>query len=110
MPQGKSLRLVMMGTGSFAVPTFSALLGGAHPVIGLVTQPDRPVGAQRGSTRQGDAPMKAMADARGLRVLQSDSINAPEAIAALRALQPDLLVVAAYGQILSRDVLSVPTH
>ena len=49
------MRLVMMGTGTFAEPTFEALLAGPHQVVGLVTQPDRPTGKERGSTRQAAA-------------------------------------------------------
>src|ERR1051326_8112976 len=102
------MRLVMMGTGTFAEPTFKALLASAHAVVGLVTQPDRHVGQERGSTRQTGEGMKAIAQQHGMAVLQPESINTPEGIAALGKLQPDLLVVAAYGQILSRDVLAVP--
>jgi methionyl-tRNA formyltransferase len=102
------MRLVMMGTGTFAEPTFQALLAASHPVVGLVTQPDRPAGQERGSTRQIGRSLKAMAVERNIPVLQPESINAPEGSAALRAFQPDLLVVAAYGQILSKEVLAVP--
>src|ERR671939_373158 len=97
------LRIVMMGTGTFAEPTFEALLAGPHPVVGLVTQPDRPAGAERGSTRQTGRPLKAIAQERGVPVVQPASINTPEGVAALKALAPDLLVVAAYGQILSAE-------
>ncbi len=104
------MRIVMMGTGLFAVPTFDALLVGPDPVVGLVTQPDRDRGAVRGSTRQTGRGMKEIALAHGVPVFQPESINTPEGIAQLREWRPDLLVVAAYGQILSRDVLAVPTH
>src|SRR5207302_3074819 len=100
----------MMGTGTFAQPTFQALLSGTHQVIGLVTQPDRPVGQERGSTRQTGRGMKTIALEQQVPVLQPESINTPEGVAGLRAWQPDLLVVAAYGQILSKDVLAVPPH
>jgi methionyl-tRNA formyltransferase len=102
------MRIVMMGTGLFAEPTFEALLAGPHPVVGLVTQPDRAVGAERGSTRQTGKGMKNIALTRNVPVYQPDSVNTPEGVAELTKLAPDLLVVAAYGQILSRDVLSVP--
>ena len=59
------MRLVMMGTGMFAEPTFRALLDGPHQVVGLVTQPDRPIGQERGSTRQIGPGLKAMAVERG---------------------------------------------
>src|SRR5207237_5422411 len=52
------MRLVMMGTGTFAEPTFEALLSGPHPVVGLVTQPDRVIGQERGSTRRAQHGMK----------------------------------------------------
>ncbi len=100
------MRLVMMGTGSFAEPTFLELLKSSHVLAGLVTQPDRVMGKERGSTRQARQGMKEIAIERGLPVLQPDSINTPEGAASLKALHPDLLVVAAYGQILSRDVLA----
>jgi methionyl-tRNA formyltransferase len=104
------MRTVMMGTGSFARPTFEALLASPHPVAGLVTQPDRAVGQERGSTRQTGPSLKDVALAHNVPVFQPESINTPEGVAALRGLRPELLVVAAYGQILSRDVLAVPPH
>ena len=104
------MRLVMMGTGLFAEPTLEALLTSSHEVVGLVTQPDRAVGQERGSTRQTGRGMKTIAQEKGVPVLQPESINTPEGVAALRELRPDLLVVAAYGQILSRDVLAMPAH
>jgi methionyl-tRNA formyltransferase len=99
------MRLVMMGTGTFAEPTFEALLGGPHPVIGLVTQPDRVAGQERGSTRQTGKGMKAIAQEKGIPVFQPESINTPEGVAQLKEWQADLFVVAAYGQILSKEVL-----
>src|SRR5688572_26254699 len=100
------MRLVMMGTGSFAEPTFRTILDRSHTVVGLVTQPDRATGKERGSTRQARQGMKEIALERGIPVLQPESINTPAGVASLQALQPDLLVVAAYGQILSKDVLA----
>ncbi|MBX9626219.1 MAG: methionyl-tRNA formyltransferase [Gemmataceae bacterium] len=103
------MRLVMMGTGTFAEPTFEALLSGfAGDVAGLVTQPERDGGNKRGSTRQTGKGMAAIAAAAGVPVVQPESINTPEGLEQLRALRPDLMVVAAYGQILSKDVLGVP--
>lgn len=102
------MRIVMMGTGTFAEPTFEALLASRHEVVGLVTQPDRAVGEKRGSTRQVGKGMKEIALERGIPVLQPESINTPDGVLALQNLRPDLLVVAAYGQILSREVLGVP--
>jgi methionyl-tRNA formyltransferase len=96
----------MMGTGSFAEPTFLKLLESAHPVVGLVTQPDRATGKERGSSRLAKQGMKEIALARQVPALQPESINTPEGVQTLAALKPDLLVVAAYGQILSNEVLS----
>ena len=85
---------------------------GRLSVAGLVTQPDRGVpggagspGHQRGSTRQTGPSLKEIARARGVPVDQPDSVNTPEGVAQLKAWRPDLLVVAAYGQILKADVL-----
>ncbi len=102
------MRIVMMGTGLFAEPTFEALLGSLHEVVGLVTQPNRDRGQLRASTRQTGRGMKEIAVAAGVPVFQPDSVNTPEGVAQLREFRPDLLVVAAYGQILSREALSVP--
>jgi methionyl-tRNA formyltransferase len=104
------MRIVMMGTGTFAEPTFQSLLQRAHPVVGLVTQPDRVIGHERGSTRRAQHGMKEIALAHHIPVYQPDSINTPDGVVKLREFQPDLLVVAAYGQILSQDVLAVPPH
>src|SRR5205807_5831332 len=102
------MSLVMMGTGTFAQPTFAALLAAPHPVVGLVTQPDRAIGQERGSTRQTGRGLKSIALEQNIPVFQPESINTPEGVAGLQAFAPDLLVVAAYGQILSKEVLSVP--
>src|SRR5918912_409099 len=99
-------RVVMMGTGTFARPTFEALLAEpALAVVGLVTQPDRDAGQVRGSTRQTGPSLKEVALARGVPVYQPDSVNTPEGVAQLREWRADLLVVAAYGQILKKEVL-----
>lgn len=97
-----SLRLIMLGTGTFAEPTFRALLGPSrHSVVGLVTQPDRAGGERRGSTRQVGVGMATLAEQAGVPVYQPESLNTPEGAAQLRAWDADLLVTAAYGQILS---------
>jgi methionyl-tRNA formyltransferase len=104
------VRLVMMGTGTFAEPTLEALLAGPDPVVGVFTQPDREGAQKRGSTRQVGRGMKEIAAEKGVPLFQPESVNTPEGVAMLRGLQPDLLVVAAYGQILSKEVLSIPTQ
>lgn len=102
------MRIVMMGTGLFAEPTLEHLLSRPGLVVGLVTQPDRATGVERGSTRQTGKGMKTIAEEHTLPVFQPESINTPEGVEILRSLAPDLLVVAAYGQILKPDVLAVP--
>ena len=105
------MRIVMMGTGTFAEPTFEALLGAfGSGVVGLVTQPERDAGSKRGSTRQTGKGMANIARAASVPVVQPESINTPDGVELLRAMQPDLLAVAAYGQILSKDVLAVPAR
>ena len=101
------VRIVFFGTPDFAVPTLRKLLDSPHPVVAVVTQPDRPRG--RGQ-RVSESPVKALAQARGLPVLQPSRLRDPEFAEAFRALQPDLGVVAAYGKLLPEDILSLPRH
>jgi methionyl-tRNA formyltransferase len=96
------MQLIMMGTGDFAVPTFRRLLDQGYSVRLLVTQPDRPQGRRQELI---PAPIKQLALARGIEVSQAESVNSPEAIERLAAIRPDLVVVAAYGQILSDALL-----
>jgi methionyl-tRNA formyltransferase len=98
----------MAGTGVFAEPTFETLLARPGQVVGLFTQPDRAVGQERGSTRQTGKGMKVIAAEHHVPVFQPDSINTPESADLLRSLDPDLLVVAAYGQILKDFILAIP--
>jgi methionyl-tRNA formyltransferase len=102
------MRVVMMGTGTFAEPTLESLLTRPGLVVGVVTQPDREIGNRRGSTRQVGRGIKSIAADAGVAVIQPSSINSADGIAALREFRPDLLVVVAYGQILSPEVLAVP--
>ncbi|TJY43255.1 methionyl-tRNA formyltransferase [Cohnella pontilimi] len=99
------MRLVFMGTPDFAVPSLRMLLEEGYEVAAVVTQPDRPKGRKREMT---PPPVKAFAAERGLPVLQPDKLRASEAVAQLAALQPDLIVTAAYGQILPKSVLDLP--
>jgi methionyl-tRNA formyltransferase len=95
----------MLGTGDFALPTFEHLGQIGRTVVTLVTQPDRPQGRKQELI---PSAIKRAAEARGVPVLQPDDVNAPDAVASIRALSPDLLVTAAYGQILSPELLGVP--
>src|SRR5262245_61209417 len=98
-------RVVFMGTGTFAGPTLPELRSRPGVAVGAVTQPGRAVGRRTGATRQVGEGIKAIAEAAGVPVYQPESINPPEGVARLREFRPDLLVVAAYGQILAKDVL-----
>lgn len=97
------MRLVMMGTGPFAVPTFHALLDSRHEVMALVTQPKR---TSRGRPEP-PAPMRVVAEERGVPILDFERVNTDEARAALREVAPELLIVADYGQILAPETLAV---
>lgn len=98
------MRLVMMGTGPFAVPTFRALLASPNEMLGLVTRPDKPVHRREKSPA---SPMREVALQHRLKVFEPESINSPEAQAWLSELTADLFIVCDYGQILSREVLSL---
>lgn len=100
------LRVVFMGTPAFAVPTLRAL-SRAHTVIGVVTQPDRAAG--RGKQLQ-PSPVKQFASEAGLPLIQPQRLREPEAMEQLRAWQPDVIVVAAFGQILKPAVLDLPRY
>ncbi len=101
------MRLVLMGTGTFAEPAFQALLAGRHEVACVVTQPPpKKTGSERGSTRQIGIGVHILALRAGVPVWRPESINTPEAIAQLASYGADLLVVAAYGQILKPGALS----
>ena len=99
-----SLRLVFMGTGSYAMPTFRGLYETTHQVVGLVTQPDK--SGQGHHSHQN--PLKELATERGTLVFQPQKANTPESLEQLRQFNADLFVVAAYGQILSADLLAIP--
>ncbi|MBE5801288.1 MAG: methionyl-tRNA formyltransferase [Clostridiales bacterium] len=98
------MRIVFMGTPDFAVPSLRALAGSGHEVVGVFTQPDRPKG--RGGKVQ-MSPVKECALEYGIPVFQPQRIRV-DGLEDLRALAPDLCVTAAFGQILSQDVLDVP--
>ncbi|MFC5703431.1 methionyl-tRNA formyltransferase [Cohnella faecalis] len=101
------MRVLFMGTPDFAVPSLAGLLDAGYEVVAVVTQPDRPKGRKRELT---PPPVKAFALERGLPVLQPEKLRAPEAVAEVAALRPDLIVTAAYGQILPKSVLDLPQH
>jgi methionyl-tRNA formyltransferase len=100
-----ALRIVFFGTPQFAVPTFDALLGSRHTIVGAVTRADRPRG--RGQ-KVSDAPIKARALDAGVPLLQPERLADGAFLDPLRALHADLGVVVAYGKILTDTVLAIP--
>ncbi|MFZ2486630.1 MAG: methionyl-tRNA formyltransferase [Anaerolineae bacterium] len=98
-------RVIFMGTPAFSVPSLAVLVQGGYDVVGVVTQPDRPAGRGR---KLEASPVKHFAEQHGLNVLQLPTLKAPEAVAELAALHPQLIVVAAFGQILRPAVLDMP--
>jgi methionyl-tRNA formyltransferase len=99
------MRIVFFGTPAFAVPSLSRLISSSHPVVAVVTQPDKPRG--RGQ-RVFDAPVKALALEQGIQVLQPERLSRETCEAAFKALRADLGVVAAYGKILPEWLLQMP--
>jgi methionyl-tRNA formyltransferase len=97
-------RIIFMGSPEFALPSLRRLAE-HYPLAGVVTQPDRPAGRGRGLT---PPPVKALALQLGLPVIQPERLRQPEAMQQLHAWAPDLIVVAAYGQILRPAVLELP--
>jgi len=99
--------IVFMGTPEFAATVLDTVLTSAHQVIGVVTQPDRPSG------RHGEpapSPVKQLALARGLPLLQSDDVNRPGFVELLAQWAPEAIAVAAFGQKLGRRLLALPPH
>lgn len=102
------LRTLFMGTPAFAMPVLQVLLDAPDfQVVGVVTQPDRPAG--RGQTVQ-QSPIKQLAASAAAPILQPEKLRAPGVFEQLAALAPDLIVVAAFGQILRQNVLDLPRH
>jgi methionyl-tRNA formyltransferase len=99
------VRILFWGTPDFSLPSLGALLGEGHDVVGVVTQPDRPRG--RGLAAS-PSPAKEFAEAEGLAVLQPERARDPAFLDVAGKLEPELNVVVAYGQILSREVLGLP--
>jgi methionyl-tRNA formyltransferase len=99
------LRILFMGTSDFAVPALQKLHSAGYPVALVVTQPDRPAG--RGLELKA-SPVKTKALELGLSLFQPEKAKAPEAVETLQKVQPDVIVVAAYGQILPSAVLNIP--
>ena len=100
------MRIVFMGTPAFAAASLSALLAAGHTVCGVFSQPDKPVG--RHQNRLQPTPVKELALAHGIRVYQPEKLRDGAALAVLKELAPELIVVAAYGRFLPDDILALP--
>ena len=98
------MRVIFMGTPEFAVSSLKMLYE-THEIICVVTQPDRPKG--RGQKLQ-PSPVKVFAQEKNLPILQPPKIKSPEMVAELSKLNADLIVVVAFGQILSQEILDLP--
>lgn len=98
------MRIVMMATGEIAIPCFRALRERGQ-LLALVTQPDRPAGRKHRLT---PPLIKKVAEEANVKVLQPESVRSDESLAQLRELEPDVVVVMAYGQLLSQDVIDLP--
>lgn len=101
-----SIRIVFMGSPDFALPTLSTLAK-SHQVVGVITQPDRASGRGR---ELKSPPVKTLALELNIPVMQPEKLRMPEPMEQLRAWAPELIVVAAFGQILKKDVLELPRY
>jgi methionyl-tRNA formyltransferase len=99
------MRLVFMGSPQFAVPPLEQLLASKYQLAAVYTQPDRPAGRGRGLAA---SPVKQAARARGLTVVQPASLRAAGVVERLGGFKPDVIVVAAFGQLLPKSVLALP--
>ena len=100
------MRIVFMGTPDFAVPSLEGLISAGHEVCGVFSQPDKPVGRHQNKLQP--TPVKSCAAAHGIPVYQPTKLRDGTALAQLRELAPELVVVAAYGRILPDDILALP--
>ena len=100
------MRILFFGTPDFATPPLRALVGEGHDVVGVITQPDRPQGRSRSTLVP--SPVKQVALEEGIPVFQPERPRGEEFLAQLRALEPDIAVVVAYGHILKQDVIDLP--
>ncbi len=101
------LRVVFMGTPEFACPTLQKLIDRGEDVIAVVTQPDKPKG--RGQ-RTAPPPVKELAEKNGITVLQPVKVRVPEFIETVKRLNPDVIIVVAFGQILPKALLDIPKY
>ena len=101
------MRIIFMGTPEFAVPVLESLINSRHEVVAVVTQPDRPKG--RGKNMQ-FSPVKECALAHNIPVMQPVNVSVPEVIDELRAYEPELIVVVAFGQFVTKKIREMPKY
>lgn len=100
------MNIIFMGTPEFAVPSLRALINSGYQVPAVITQPDRPVGRKQVLT---PPPVKKLAEKENIRVFQPEQIKNAEFVQILKEQKPDVIVVVAYGQILSKEILDIPS-
>lgn len=100
------MRIVFMGTPNFAVPSLEALVAAGHQVCGVFSQPDKPVGRHQNKLQP--TPVKVCAMEHGIPVFQPTTLRDGEALTQLKELDPELVVVAAYGRVLPDEMLELP--
>lgn len=101
------MNIVFMGTPDFAVGTLKAIAGAGYTITGVVTQPDKPKGRKK---QIAAGPVRAEAEKLGIPVYQPKRVRDPEAVEKIRQMQPDLIVVAAFGQIIPKVLLDLPKY
>ena len=101
------MKIIFMGTPDFSVPTLESLVGSRHQVAAVVTQPDKPKGRGKGIQM---SPVKEAAIRLGIPVLQPLRARDPSFVEEIRKLEPDVMVVVAFGQILPKGLLELPRY
>ena len=101
------MRIVFMGTPDIAVGTLKALIDAKHEIVGVFSQPDKPVGRKQVLTKP---PVKVCAENNGIPVFQPQSLRNEEAYNILKELNPDIIVVVAYGKLLPKNILDLPKY
>lgn len=99
------MRIVFLGTPDFATVQLKALVENGYNIVGVFTQPDKPAGRGKKLT---PPPVKTYAQEQNIPVFQFNKIKSPEGVEALKSLKPDLLITAAFGQLLSQEILDIP--
>ncbi len=101
------MRIIFFGTPAYSVGFLYSLIAADMSPIAVVSQPDRPVGRDK---EVFPTPVKELAEANNIPVLQPENVNNPEWISKIKALQPDLIVVVAFGQIISKEIIDIPKY